>query len=71
MGENVVDAVFSSSEKGQEKLGLCFVLQHFPPFQENHFFFRTEIILLCFLLPLMLQSQGFGYGFLTGYGIII
>ena len=71
MWENVVDALFSSSEKGQEILGLCFVLQHFPPCQEVRFFIRTEIILLSLLLPLMFQSQGFCYGFLTGCGIII
>ena len=36
------------------------------------FFFRAEMFgLLSLLLPLVCWSQGFGYGFLTCYGIII
>ena len=47
-------------------------LKAFLPHVWDSAFFRAEIFeLLSLLLPLVCWSQGFGYGFLTCYGIII
>ena len=65
---------FSRAGKKQSprKVGTLFFSQHFPPMSGTLFFFRAEIFgLLSPSLTLLCWSQGFGYGFLASYGIII